>query len=109
MSRKGAKIMIVRIHMDDQYRLGDDAVAEVDRLDEQLMGAINASDQDAFSRSLDELLGYVRARGEKVPVDEIVSSDIILPSEDVTMEEARAILEKDAEMGGADTQAAPPA
>lgn len=101
--------MIVRIHMDDQYRLSDDAVAEVDQLDERLMGAINANDQDAFSNALDELLGYVRARGEKVPVDEIISSDIILPSADVTMEEARAILEKDAEMGRAETQTAPPA
>ena len=101
--------MIVRIHMDDQYRLSDDAVAEVDKLDDKLMGAINANDQAAFSTALDELLSYVRARGERVPVDEIVSSNIILPSEDVTMEEARAILEKDAEMGPADTQAAPPA
>lgn len=89
--------MIVRIHMDDQYRLSDDATADVDRLDDRLMQAIEADDQTGFATALDELLGYVRARGEKVPVDEIISSDIIVPSEDMTLEEARAIMEKDAE------------
>ena len=91
--------MIVRIHMDDQYRLSDDATADVDRLDDRLMQAIEADDQTAFAAALDELLGYVRARGEKVPVDEIVSSDVIVPSADMTLEEARAIMERDAEAG----------
>ncbi|HEX9038725.1 MAG TPA: hypothetical protein VF808_17215 [Ktedonobacterales bacterium] len=97
--------MIVRIHMDDQYRLGDDAVAEVDRLDDRLLEAINADDHTAFAAALNELLGYVRTHGAKVPVDEIISSDIILPSEDVTLEEARAIMEKDT--AHVDGQAAP--
>jgi hypothetical protein len=93
--------MIVRIHMDDQYRLSDDAVAEIDRLDDQLMQAINADDHDAYTSTLDELIGYVRTRGEKVAVDEIVASDVIFPSEDISMEEARAILEKDIEQATA--------
>jgi CBS domain-containing protein len=96
--------MIVRIHMDDQYRLSDDATADVDRLDDRLMQAIEADDQTAFATTLDELLGYVRARGEKVPVDEIISSDIIVPSGDMMLEEARAIMEKDAETGQATPQ-----
>lgn len=96
--------MIVRIHMDDQYRLSDDATADVDRLDDRLMQAIETDDQTAFAAALDELLGYVRARGEKVPVDEIVSSNVIVPSADMTLEEARAIMEKDAEAGEAAPQ-----
>jgi len=86
--------MIVRIHMDDQYRLSDDAVAEVDKLDDRLMQAINDNDQAAFSATLSELLAFVRKQGEKVPVEELIASDLIFPSEDVTLDEAHAIMEK---------------
>lgn len=105
MARKGASDMIVRIHMEDQYRLGDDAVAEVDKLDDRLLKAINENDRTAFSAALSELLGYVRKNGVKVPVEEIVSSDLIFPSEDVTLDEARAIMEKAAASGQTTGQA----
>jgi len=88
--------MIVRIHMEDQYRLSDDAVAEVDKLDNALLAAVDGDDTAAFSVTLGQLLSYVRAHGEKVPTDEIVPSDTILPSEDMTLDDARAILEQPA-------------
>lgn len=88
--------MIVRIHMEDQYRLDETAEAEVDKLDDALFAAIEAGDQVAFSESLHTLLTYVRAHGTKVPTEEIVPSDAILPSEDVTVEDARMIIERPA-------------
>ncbi|HEU0027345.1 MAG TPA: hypothetical protein VFQ25_09540 [Ktedonobacterales bacterium] len=97
--------MIVRIHMDDQYRLSDDAIAEVDKLDDQLMQALTNNDEQAFSATLSELLGYVRKNGAKVPVEELVASDLIFPSEDVTLDEARAIMEKAAAAGQVTGQA----
>ena len=97
--------MIVRIHMEDQYRLSDDAVAEVDKLDDQLMQALTNNDRAAFSATLSELLGYVRKHGVKVPVEELVASDLIFPSEDVTLDEARAIMEKAAASGQVTGQA----
>lgn len=98
--------MIVRIHMEDQYRLGDDAVTEVDKLDDRLMQAINQNDHTAFASALNELLTYVRIHGQKVPLEELVSSDLIFPSEDVTLEEAHAIMEK-ASASGQTTGEAP--
>lgn len=86
--------MVVRIHMEDQYRLSDAAAAELDKLDDALVAAIDASDTAAFSAELNMLLTYVRQNGEKVPIDEIIPSDVILPSEDMTLEDARAIMEK---------------
>ena len=86
--------MIVRIHMEDQYRLDEVAVAEVDKLDDALFAAIEAGDQVAFTDALHHLLTYVRANGEKIPTDEIVPSDVILPSEDMTVEDARAIINR---------------
>lgn len=88
--------MIVRIHMEDQYRLGDVAVAEVDKLDDALMAALDAGDTVAFSTALHDLLTYVRTHGERVPTDELIPSDVILPSEDMTLEDAREIMEKPA-------------
>ena len=86
--------MVVRIHMEDQYRLSDAAAAELDKLDDALVAAIDASDAAAFSAELNMLLTYVRQNGVKVPIDEIIPSDVILPSEDMTLDDARAIMEK---------------
>lgn len=93
-ARKQVGDMIVRIHMEDQYRLSDEAAAEVDKLDDALAAAIDTGDTAGFSTSLSALLAYVRGHGEKVPTDEIVPSDAILPSEDMTLDEARDIMEK---------------
>jgi hypothetical protein len=86
--------MIVRIHMEDQYRLGDAAVAEVDKLDDALVAAMEARDTVAFGAALRDLLAYVREHGVKVPTDEIIPSDVILPSEDMTVDDAREIMER---------------
>ncbi len=96
--------MIVRIHMEDQYRLSEVAVAEVDKLDDAMNSAIETGDQAAFSDALHHLLTYVRANGEKIPTDEIVPSDVILPSEDMTVDDARAIMSKTATQPTAQAQ-----
>jgi hypothetical protein len=86
--------MVVRIHMEDQYRLSDAAAAELDKLDDALMAAMDAGDNAAFSSALAAMLAYVRQNGVKVPTDEIIPSDVILPSEDMTLDEAHEIMEK---------------
>lgn len=87
--------MIIRIHMEDQYRLSDEAAAEVDKLDKALLVAVDNKDATAFDTELQSLLGYVRTHGEKVPTEEIVPSDLILPSTDMTLAEAYTMLEQD--------------
>jgi hypothetical protein len=99
--------MIVRIHMEDQYRLSEAGVAEVDKLDDALYSAIEAGDQAAFTEALHHLLTYVRANGQQVPTDELVPSDVILPSEDMTVEDARAIINKPTTQAAAQAQAQP--
>lgn len=86
--------MIIRIHMEDQYRLDDVAAAQVDKQDDALMAAMDARDMAAFTKALRDLLTYVREHGARVPQDELVPSDVILPSEDMTLDEAHAIMEK---------------
>ncbi len=81
--------MIVRILADNQYRLTDEQMAEVDRLDNALEVALNTSDAGAFQSSLLNLTHYVQQVGEVVPVEEIVPSDVIIPSSDMSLDEAR--------------------
>jgi hypothetical protein len=81
--------MIVRILADNQYRLTDEQMAEVDRLDDALEAALTTNDAGAFQSSLLNLTQYVQQAGEVVPVEEIVPSDVIIPSPDMSLDEAR--------------------
>ncbi len=81
--------MIVRILADNQYRLTDEQMAEVDRLDDALEAALNNNDADGFQSSLLSLTQYIQQTGEIVPVEEIIPSDVIIPSSDMSLDEAR--------------------
>jgi len=81
--------MIVRIAGEDQFRLEGGAVAEVERLDRELLEAVERGDEAAFSAKLAELLELVRREGSPLAADELASSDLILPPPDTTLEEAR--------------------
>jgi hypothetical protein len=85
--------MIVRIMTEDQYRLGEDHLAEVRRLDETLDAALEGGDAPAFSTALRQLVDFVRQNGTQVPMDEVVPSDLIIPAPDMTLEEAKARLQ----------------
>ena len=84
--------MIVRVMEEDQYRLDDGEGAEFDQLDEALLVAVRADDQVQFMAARDALLAYVREHGEKVGFIEILPSDIVIPAEDITLEEAKTLL-----------------
>jgi hypothetical protein len=80
--------MIVRISGEDQYRLDDSLHSELNRLDSAVLAAIDAGDEAGFKAAFSELLGYVRANGSRVGDEEIETSDLILPPEDITLSEA---------------------
>jgi hypothetical protein len=80
--------MIVRISGEDQYRLDDSLHSELNRLDSALLAAIDAGDEAGFKAAFSELLGYVRANGSRVGDEEIETSDLILPPDDITLLEA---------------------
>lgn len=80
--------MIVRISGEDQYRLEDGAHDRLNQLDSAVLTAIDAGDEAAFEASFSELLGYIRANGSLVGDEEIETSDLILPPDDITLSEA---------------------
>jgi hypothetical protein len=80
--------MIVRISGEDQYRLDDSLHAELNRLDSAVLSAVDAGDEAHFKAAFSELLGYVRANGAPIGDEEIETSDLILPPDDITISEA---------------------
>jgi hypothetical protein len=80
--------MIVRISGEDQYRLDDSLHSELNRLDSAVLAAIDAGDEAGFKAAFSELLGYVRTNGSRVGDEEIETSDLILPPDDITLSEA---------------------
>ncbi|TME15930.1 MAG: PspA/IM30 family protein [Chloroflexi bacterium] len=83
---------VVRIQGEDQFRLAESDRAQLDAFDKDLVAAINGGDEAAFKGVLTHLLEFVRNRGQKLPPDQIVKSDIVVPSEDMSLEEAKAIM-----------------
>jgi hypothetical protein len=80
--------MIVRISGEDQYRVDDSLHSHLNELDSAVLAAIDANNQTAFKASFSELLNYIRSNGSLVGDDEIETSDLILPPDDITLSEA---------------------
>ncbi len=84
--------MIVRIMANNQYRLDDSLLPEVQRLDDALDAALASGDDASFAATLSQIIASVRAHGQPVPDVEGVSSDLIIPADDMTRAEAQALL-----------------
>ena len=87
--------MIVRILGEGQRSVDEGALEGLNALDSDLTAAIEAADEDGFSRSLAALLDKVREVGQPLPDDEIVPSDLVLPASDASLDEVRELLGDD--------------
>ncbi|MFF4688520.1 hypothetical protein [Streptomyces sp. NPDC001307] len=87
--------MIVRIMGEGQVRLDDSHVVELNKLDDELLQAMEAGDEAGFRRTLGALLDSVRRLGTPLPDDALEPSELILPSSDATLEEVREMLSDD--------------
>ena len=83
--------MIVRILGEGQFNLSGSAIDELNDIDNRMVEAVEAEDRDALQTLLLEMESLVRDKGEPLPVDELVESDLILPETDLTLEEAESI------------------
>ncbi|MGI8826896.1 MAG: PspA-associated protein PspAA [Chloroflexota bacterium] len=81
--------MIVRISGTGQFRLDDDASHRLDEIDKALTHAIETQEEQSFHRLLHEAVEFVRSNGTPVPNDQIPASDVVVPPEDIDLEEAR--------------------
>ena len=82
--------MIVRIATESQYKLPDDAAEELNELDNQVVAAVEADDEDRFHELFEQMLDLVRRAGHSLDEDELAESDVILPPPDTSFVEAAA-------------------
>jgi hypothetical protein len=80
--------VIVRVSNEAQYRLDDTHHHRLDELDDAVVAAVEADDEDAFHAAFEELLQFVRTEGEELPDDDLEPSEVILPPADITLTEA---------------------
>ena len=84
---------VIRIHGGDQYRVSSDDRSQLDELDRALLAAVDKGDEAAFHSAVQEALDFVRAHGQALGPDDTAKSDLVVPSPDMTLDEARAIVE----------------
>ncbi len=92
--------MIVRILTEGQFRIEGHLFDTLNALDNAIVEAVAAGDEERFRALLNELLDTVRQHGLPVSPDEFVESDLILPPPDITLDEARSLFTGDGLLPG---------
>ncbi len=85
--------MIIRVMGEGQWRVDDGLAQRLNELDQQVGGAVEAGDEEALRSRLRELGEAVKSAGSKLPDDDLSPSDAIVPPEDLSLEEARELLQ----------------
>jgi len=80
--------VIVRISGEGQYEIDDAHTAQLNEIDNAVVTAVEAGDEQTFSSEWAKLLDYVRTNGTETAEDELATSDLILPPADITFAEA---------------------
>ena len=83
--------MIIRILTEGQYNLSGAFIDDLNELDNRLVDIVAEEDRDKFETALKDMLDLVRNNGTRVPIDELVESDLVLPEPDITLEEAEEL------------------
>jgi hypothetical protein len=84
--------VIVRILGEGQFRVDDDVAAKLTALDTDLDAAVASENDEAFKAALGAAERLVRESGIRVPDEEFVTADYILPFSDATVAEVRKLL-----------------
>ncbi len=83
--------MIIRVLTQGQYTVEGNALVELDAMDDKLLDAVSAGEEDRFTSCLQDVVNFVQSKGKKLPDEELVESDLIIPASDTSLEEARAL------------------
>jgi hypothetical protein len=74
-----------------QWRLDDSLKAHLDELDAETEQAVEAEDEQALHAALRALHEAVRNAGEPLDHAHLSASDDVIPPEDLSLDEARAL------------------
>ena len=83
--------MIVRLMGEAQFEAPDDLQSELNRLDNEAVQAVQSEDEARLRSLLEQMAQLVRERGERLPDDDLSASDLIIPPDDLSLEEAKEL------------------
>ena len=87
--------MILRILGEGQLEVSDEALVELNQLDDQLINAVEKGDEGLFHTALANLVNKVREVGKPLSDDHLGPSELILPGADATLDDVRKLLHDD--------------
>jgi hypothetical protein len=82
--------VIVRIATEDQFEIPGDRYEELNDLDNAVVAAVEAGDEEAYAKTFAQLIEFIHANGTKLGDDDLRESDVIVPPSDTSMSEAAA-------------------
>lgn len=83
--------MIIRIMGEGQYRAPQALCDELNQIDNRIVDMVEEGKAEEFRSELARLISQIKERGEPIEAEEILESDIIVPPEDLSLEEARNV------------------
>jgi phage shock protein A len=87
-----ASNIVVRIQGEGQFRLASSYKDQLDGFDKKVVAAIHAGQPAGLKQSVHDVIAFVKSHGLAVPDSENVASQVVLPSEDLTLDEAKKIM-----------------
>jgi phage shock protein A len=84
--------IVVRVQGEGQFRLASSYKGDLDAYDRKVMAAIEAGEAAALKQAVHEVIAFVQSHGVAVPDSENAASQVVLPSEDLTLDEAKKIM-----------------
>lgn len=87
-----ASNIVVRVQGEGQFRLASSYKGELDGYDQKVVAAIEAGQPAALKQSVHDVIAFVKSHGVAVADTENASSQVVLPSEDLTLDEAKKIM-----------------
>jgi hypothetical protein len=92
--------MIVRILGDNQYVLESKYLDKLHELDTCMVDHLGHEQVDDFDSCLHEMIHIIREKGTPLDPAEIRASDLIVPSPDITPDEARKLFTEEGVIPG---------
>ena len=83
--------MIIRILGEGQFRLDDNLLDRVNKIDNKIVNHVSGGNKVEFARDLANLISTVKELAQPIDPREIIPSDIIIPPSDLSFEEARQV------------------
>ncbi|HDS45185.1 MAG TPA: hypothetical protein ENN68_03675 [Methanomicrobia archaeon] len=81
--------MIVRIMGEGQFRVSSALLDSLNELDNKIVVEVGKGNEERMREMLREMIALVKREASPLDPEEILTSDVIIPPEDLNLEEAK--------------------